>query len=1359
MDASRGARPAQGPSSSVASPSLASIDGEDKKKAERVQAIDHQPDQDGKEENNDDDDDDDDEDDADYPAQHRNRRHRQAPSVRSEAYRHSEVMRVREVFRYLEPWESNIRPTLIAKAPDGSDPAPLEPASDWTPIGCEDTALAAFAQLGAMRLNAQRCMISLVSKDQEIILAESTRTLSLQSDEVHSKEDALWLGTTSFPREEGMSCLGLGRWKKTTKTRPSPSEDDFYYTDGISKHWHIISDMRQQTALHNRLFVRCAKNLRFYASVPIRTPSGSVIGSYAVFDERPRFGISAREMEFMEDIADTVMGHLEAKRAMVQRQRGDRLVKGVALFNGGKSSLREWWMANYSRNQRGEGKRRRRGSTSEEELKKERADEEFGQTYRKEHLDARGRLIPGSSSTSPVRQDGEGHTLEASDAEPREGHAASDAEPIDQQRQDVLPTSVDIAADTIASTQSPSKKTEAFDLPKEINSVFARASNLIRESLSSEGVILVDLDFPRSRRQRRGRYEKSERHRNVSATEGETDSSLSSSSLTTDQGADDTAPSHRSTSEHEAEDASSSTCKVLGFSTKIKSSVRGFQASQRQRQIPTSLMNRLLRRYPHGKIFNYHNGRALSSSSAGEGTTSTAGSAADGMVAPPSAVPKAKAKSKEAQDAAALAEFTAEPRSIAFLPLWDDRRDRWRTGVLVWNVAPNRFLDLEEDVTYLAAFGNSLMAELARLEVMAADTAKATFISSVSHELRSPLHGVLAGVEFLQESKLDTYQREMATTINMAGRTLLDTINNILDFTKINSFTDSQRDDRKSRDLTRHMSFKSADVGEVGVTSNVDLAELTENVVNTLVTANQFRASVTKKSLQSTRRSSTASGLSNLSLPRSIDLDEPDIPITVVLDIASAPSWHLKTSPGSWTRIITNLLGNAFKYTKSGTITVSLKAAEGKSRRDGTTKISLTIEDTGQGISEDFQKHHLWTPFMQENTHAVGTGLGLSIVRQVVQDVGGQIHVDSEVGRGTKVKVSLDAQLREYDATNNEDDFNVDIEGPRRARIAFLGNAGKSEQGRRDQRMRSVVSKTCQDWMDCSIETLDGSVETSSANVCVMLESEFEQWCQAKRMRGDGPVEKRSYGPPILVLTPAADLQQRTESLRVFDNVLFVNQPYGPRKLARAMNAVLRKRKRDDTRQPRSPRGHRGDAQKQIKDRSQTSTPDSSMSTTAESSPDREGSEERVSSPEHVSPIRETSEPRSPNPSAGRILLVEDNTVNMKLLIATMKKLGRAFQTAENGLEAVQQYASSPSAFVLILMDMSMPIMDGFTATETIRVLEEKNRWRRCMIVALTGVASAEARQRAFNAGVDVFLTKPASIQKLRGIVEELEGE
>lgn len=86
-----------------------------------------------------------------------------------------------------------------------------------------------------------------------------------------------------------------------------------------------------------------------------------------------------------------------------------------------------------------------------------------------------------------------------------------------------------------------------------------------------------------------------------------------------------------------------------------------------------------------------------------------------------------------------------------------------------------RFFQEAEVMLYLSAFGHSLAAELNRCNTLAADQAKGNFISSVSHELRSPLHGVLAGVELLQDSELTGYQKEMAHMIAMAGRTLLDT--------------------------------------------------------------------------------------------------------------------------------------------------------------------------------------------------------------------------------------------------------------------------------------------------------------------------------------------------------------------------------------------------------------------------------------------------------------------------------------------------------------------------------------------------------------------------------------------------------
>lgn len=131
----------------------------------------------------------------------------------------------------------------------------------------------------------------------------------------------------------------------------------------------------------------------------------------------------------------------------------------------------------------------------------------------------------------------------------------------------------------------------------------------------------------------------------------------------------------------------------------------------------------------------------------------------------------------------------------------------------------------------MSAFSHSLVAELARLETQASDLAKGTFISSISHELRSPLHGVLAGAEFLMDSELNAFQGQMVSTISMAGRTLLDTVNHILDFGKLSNFSGQQRKERAAVDATRHQAGGVGDQNEMGVTANVDLARLTEQCV------------------------------------------------------------------------------------------------------------------------------------------------------------------------------------------------------------------------------------------------------------------------------------------------------------------------------------------------------------------------------------------------------------------------------------------------------------------------------------------------------------------------------------------------
>lgn len=115
---------------------------------------------------------------------------------------------------------------------------------------------------------------------------------------------------------------------------------------------------------------------------------------------------------------------------------------------------------------------------------------------------------------------------------------------------------------------------------------------------------------------------------------------------------------------------------------------------------------------------------------------------------------------------------------------------------------------------------------------------------------------------------------------------------------------------------------------------------------------------------------------------------------------------------------------------------------------------------------------------------------------------------------------------------------------------------------------------------------------------------------------------------------------------------------------------------------------------------------------------------------------------------------MDDNAINRKLLIAFMKKYDYQYEEAEDGRQALEAYCLASPKFTVILMDMSMPVMDGMTSTRAIREYEQSNNLPRCRIVALTGLASASARLEALNSGVDNFLTKPVNFKMLSGLMK-----
>jgi len=169
-------------------------------------------------------------------------------------------------------------------------------------ITSTDTTLTAFVQLVAMRLESRRAMIFFFDAEYAYIIAESTRTLSLHDDAQHAPDDSLWLGFTKIPR--GFSVCEV--------TADLPANGGSNARDPYSASLaHIINNLAEDTRFCDRPYVKGGPEARFYAGVPITTPKGINIGALCVLDDKPRDGLQPGQVDFLRNMASTVMSHLE----------------------------------------------------------------------------------------------------------------------------------------------------------------------------------------------------------------------------------------------------------------------------------------------------------------------------------------------------------------------------------------------------------------------------------------------------------------------------------------------------------------------------------------------------------------------------------------------------------------------------------------------------------------------------------------------------------------------------------------------------------------------------------------------------------------------------------------------------------------------------------------------------------------------------------------------------------------------------------------------------------------------------------------------------------------------------------------
>ncbi|KAI4853098.1 hypothetical protein E4T44_01052 [Aureobasidium sp. EXF-8845] len=704
-----------------------------------------------------------------------------------------------------------------------------------------------------------------------------------------------------------------------------------------------------------------------------------------------------------------------------------------------------------------------------------------------------------------------------------------------------------------------------------------------------------------------------------------------------------------------------------------------------------------------------------------------------------------------------LQSLILKARSLVFLPLWDSMQESFIVGMLGWTSDPTRVL-AEQDMTCLSAFGNTFMTEIARTEMTELARAKSDFLSSISHELRSPLHGIHAAVDLLQDPESDS-KLDLIEMIGSCSSTLLDTLNHVLDFSRVNKLTDV----RLEPQAPAHVEKQDLGQNAFGDMSQEYLCDLVLSVVEGLHFGQASRKATYEK-LQSTIVDQAAmSDLSTHSRPydTSNNTRLPQVPDTVAVyvDIESRSDWCMMVCAGAWKRLVMNLFANALKYTQQGFVEVSLKILPDP--KSPTKRCAhLMVSDTGIGMSPDFLKRSLYQPFVQENPIADGTGLGLSIVKKIVQDLQGTIEVQSTQGIGTRFDVlvplpdsSIQVEALPFGGERLDPDAKLKdrticlLSPPELPGNYNITVTNADLRLRRTATMQSYVRSITHTWFGMKIITSD-DLESVDADIVIAEEAHLANLVRAK----PDILEKLSNQRIVLVDAQPLHHPSKVQLPGAPVNLAY---PLSPKALVRALTASLKS--------PVAPQTF------SLKHTIPLGSPPPSKH--VKSPPPTnyvvESINQKLEAPVFKETIKEKSQDDLPSERVDtplqdqqHFLLVDDNAINLRLLATFMKKLGYTSETAVNGLEAFEKFKASSTRFTTILMDISMPVMNGFESSRAIRSheksLEETGQMiKAARIIALTGLGSEASKQEAKMSGIDEFYTKPVKFNALKELLDK----